>query len=145
MKIHSLIDVITNSSAEVYSYLNDDAAQKAQDFISRIVRAVKPDINIEDYFEFRIGINQEYIDDNLIGGQDYLDFKNSILSSYPDLTEYEIEEKFSDYVQENYEDYVDDDYFGDNQICYIKVKNTNQKIEISSLIHEIFDLQAIYD
>lgn len=145
MKIHSMIDAITNSSAEVYVFLNDNAEQKVKDLIYTIVKSIDPTINIEDYFEFKIGINQNYIDDCLVGKKDYTDFKNQVLLSDQKLSEDQIKDKFSEYVQENYEDYVDDVYGGDNKICYIKVKGTQQKIDISYLIDEMFTLEASYD
>ena len=41
--------------------------QKVKDLIYTIVKSIDPTINIEDYFEFKIGINQSYIDDCLVG------------------------------------------------------------------------------
>lgn len=57
MKIHSSLDLITNSSSEIYQWSYNGASQDCRQILDRIVKAVDPQKNAEDVF-----IIDEYID-----------------------------------------------------------------------------------
>jgi hypothetical protein len=57
MRKHSAVDLITNSSSEIYSCSYHGAAIKCKEVFDNIVKAIDPTKNAEDIFEI-----EEYID-----------------------------------------------------------------------------------
>lgn len=62
IKVHSFIDVITNSSTEIYIGCHDNTVQYAKDLINSILAIAKSDKTADDLFEFEIK-DPEYEDE----------------------------------------------------------------------------------
>jgi hypothetical protein len=54
LKIHSIIDVITNSSTEIFTFANNDAVEKAYEMLNEILKISNSDKKAEDLFNIRI-------------------------------------------------------------------------------------------
>ena len=62
MKLHSLVDVITNSSTVVYVWPNQDAIQKTKELLKEIVSVVGFEGDIDEYFDVDYTLDSDYID-----------------------------------------------------------------------------------
>lgn len=88
INIQSFGDIITNSSSEVYCLYDWSGMEQIEDAIENIVKAINPDIKIEDHLEF-----------SLIP-EPYTDFYDEDLDeevSYEDL----YNKKFQEYCEKN--------------------------------------------
>lgn len=52
--IHSIVDLITNSSSEIFMGVNSDAAEIFKVMINGILKAVKSEVTCDDLFEITI-------------------------------------------------------------------------------------------
>lgn len=53
MKLHSISDIITNSSSEVFRYITSNTVPILKDFLQDILDAIKDGRTVEDLFEFK--------------------------------------------------------------------------------------------
>jgi len=58
--IHSIIDVITNSSTEIYTNTHSKSIEYAKDLINEILDAAGSDKTADDLFEFEIIEDEEH-------------------------------------------------------------------------------------
>lgn len=63
MRIHSVVDVITNSSSEIYTWPHGNAIQGAKDLIAAIMAATNTPGTPDDYFDFSLEIDEIWADD----------------------------------------------------------------------------------
>jgi hypothetical protein len=54
LNIHSIIDVITNSSTEIYTYVTKDGVEKAHEMINEILKVSGSTAKSEDLFDISI-------------------------------------------------------------------------------------------
>lgn len=64
MKLHSVVDVITNSSSSVYIWPVKNAIKNTKDFLANILSAVGYDGDIDDDFEVTYKLSDDYFDDS---------------------------------------------------------------------------------
>ena len=88
INIQSFGDVITNSSSEVYCLYDWSGMDQVEDAIKNIVKAINPNIKIEDHLEFSL-IPEPYTD--------FYDVDLDEEVSYEDL----YNKKFQEYCEKN--------------------------------------------
>lgn len=59
MKIQSISDVITNSSTEVYLYA--DKKENVEILLDSIIKAINPDLEVDDVFKIESGVSVYHI------------------------------------------------------------------------------------
>lgn len=60
--IHSFIDVITNSSTEIYVSTHDKSIELMKEFINEIMKSTGHPFEFDDYFEIYIEKDEHYDD-----------------------------------------------------------------------------------
>jgi hypothetical protein len=60
--IHSVVDVITNSSSEIFTWANENAADVAIDLINNMMQVMKVPGTATDYFNFEIVVDPDWIE-----------------------------------------------------------------------------------
>lgn len=64
--IHSIVNVITNSSTEIYTYVDDNADKAAKEMIDRLFRMMGVTDRAEDHFNISIGTDPKYSDTKVL-------------------------------------------------------------------------------
>lgn len=54
--IHSFVDLITNSSSEIYIYASDGTIKSVKELINNLLRGVGSDKTADDLFTFDVGV-----------------------------------------------------------------------------------------
>jgi len=158
VKIHSLVDVITNSSTVIYVQSHNNTIKYAKDLINNLLKISGSDKTADDLFIFKLEVNREqeldkdlydyledeYLDkfqkgltvDNLrkMSDKEGAKILNQLLDS---ISEGKIE-PYSGYGK-NYNDY-------DTRELVIKAKNDDTlTINLTDKIKRIFDIDGRYD
>ena len=60
MKIHSMVDVITNSSSVVYAWPAKGWEKNAQAFLAQILKGAGCDVNVKDVFDIEVRLSEDY-------------------------------------------------------------------------------------
>ena len=60
MKLHSIVDQITNSSGTTYIFSDDECIKNAQEILKTIMGILKVEGNIEDYFDISLVTTDMY-------------------------------------------------------------------------------------
>lgn len=162
--VHSVIDVITNSSTEIFTFAKDNAVELCHEAINEILKVSGSDRKSEDLFDVYIEPDSGYLidslfdsleemnDDNIADGgkgdEVYLKYKERI-KEIESIEKYsERIEKKSELIKEIYaylvetdkvEDYIDTD----NIQTYVRIKSKNKNISTKD-IYGIFD-SATYE
>lgn len=89
MKIQSISDVITNSSTEVYLYA--DKKENVKLLIDSIIKAVNPDLSVDDIFQIESGVSTYHITPNGTGNSEILKSSVIIEALLPNLFSYDAE------------------------------------------------------
>lgn len=127
MKLHSLVDIITNSSAITYMFPKDKWEDLTKNFLDKIFINSGVDINFDDLFELDIILDQE-CSYNILNNYTY-DHQYSLSS---------VEEKIIENFLENQKISIEDlESFNDAQIFEL-AKDLNVLLENSFRNHEIF-------
>jgi hypothetical protein len=107
--LHSIIDVITNSSTEIYTFARSDAVEKSYELLNEILKVSGSDKKAEDLFNVRIEPDDDIICDWFDGIEDEIDDFNIsdeekvILKKYFEIEGYEEQSK---YYEENVKDII---------------------------------------
>ncbi len=154
--IHSVIDVITNSSTEIFTFVKDNAVELCHEAINEILKVSGSDKKSEDLFDVYIEPDLDYLNDTIIDhlldcnedDEVYLKFKDK-LNEYDNMSwdtrdeKYELNEKLSDeiisYLQETGKIL---DYANGNQ-TFVRIKSKDSSISNKD-IYRIFD-SATYE
>lgn len=151
IKYHSFIDIITNSSTEIYVSVGDWSVNAVKDLVNGMLKIAKSDKTCDDLFE--ISVNnyrcEEWILDKI--GDYYLSDRMT-WDEYEVLTD---DEKLNKYFQETgethetmstkYYEYIDDDYDSfDESSLLVKAKTDDPDvIEVAKILHNLRDIFAI--
>jgi hypothetical protein len=57
INIHSFVDLITNSSSEIYVYASDGTVKAVKDLINNLLKGVGSDKTADDLFTFDVGVD----------------------------------------------------------------------------------------
>lgn len=63
IKIHSFVDLITNSSSEIFVRANDKTIETIKQLINGLLKMANSELTADDLFEFKLIISS-YYDDN---------------------------------------------------------------------------------
>src|ERR1035437_3820902 len=58
--VHSLVDVITNSSSELYTWASEDSVKHTKILITEIMESLGVPGSVEDYFDITMEIDPEW-------------------------------------------------------------------------------------
>lgn len=87
VRLHSLIDVITNSSTEIFTSVTSSGKENLYKIIQEIMTTLKVEGNAEDFFTVTVEevINYDYLTDQLYDGEEFEEF----YEDYPEYKELE--------------------------------------------------------
>lgn len=60
--VHSLVDVITNSSSEMYTWASEDSVKHTKNLIKEIMESLDVAGSVEDYFDITMEIDPEWVE-----------------------------------------------------------------------------------
>ena len=151
LEVHSFIDIITNSSTEIYVSVGDWSVNAVKDLVNGMLKIAKSDKTCDDLFE--ISVNnyrcEEWILDQI--GDYYLSDRMT-WDEYEVLTD---DEKLNKYFQETgetyetmsakYYEHIEDDYDSfDESSLLVKAKTDDPDvIEVAKILHNLRDIFAI--
>ena len=78
VKVHSLIDVITNSSTEIFIVMNNGAEKGMFEVLNNVLKVAGSDKKAEDLFDISIEQDWNMISDQFIYNGHYNDYPESI-------------------------------------------------------------------
>jgi len=158
VKVHSLIDVITNSSTTVFITMNGGAVKGMFDIINEILRVAESDKKAEDLYSVEVDMDWDYLMERFIDGacDDPKDEKEKVLmDEYDAITDRKEQTNFENgvllpYVKEtgrwkdfstNYDEVEYDTWL------VVKPKNEDDKtsMDIWSKIKTLFSVEAYMD
>lgn len=61
LRIHSVVDVITNSSTVIYTNCDDNCLQNARDLVNTILKEAGSDKTADDLYTFKIALTEDAI------------------------------------------------------------------------------------
>lgn len=153
IKYHSFIDIITNSSTEIYVSVGDWSVKTVKDLVNGMLKIAKSDKTCDDLFE--ISINNYRCEEWILGEQvyDYFVESNKMTrDEYKVLTDDEKLNKFYQESGETYEtmsakyyEHIEDDYDSfDESSLLVKAKTDDPDvIEVAKILHNLRDIFAI--
>lgn len=145
MKIKSIIDIITNSSTEVFIYYNKDLNNKVISFIDNLLQEIGSNFKCKDLFEVKMLPSKDMY-------YQYGDiYKNKYINTdkYPENpSEEQLMECIKEYpnlfLKENYFGYTYPEYDG----IQVKALNPKHKVlarQLEDLINNNFECEAFRD
>ena len=129
IKVHSISDIITNSSTEVFMMYTEESLEDVKNLVNAILKLNGNDKTFDDYFEIKF-----LIDD---------DFKNDYLEEHPDATDEEI---YRDAIGTAEYDYDNESPYPpiDGIEVIAKCKEAEECAKLLSGIGDIFETYASY-
>lgn len=153
VNLHSFVDIITNSSTVIYTYVNSVDAVK--EFINEVLKSL-PNVTLaaDDLYEFEVQFTEngaEHVAEIVLNTPTHKHHDELTVISqwvYPD---WKAKRKaLADYVRENmsYKDeYSDgwDTYYPETELVLKSKVSENQRNDLGKLLENIFDHTAEYD
>lgn len=65
ISLHSIIDVITNSSTEIFTYPKSDAPKMIKDIINSILEDAGSEFTCEDLYTVKLETDDEYVEERM--------------------------------------------------------------------------------
>jgi hypothetical protein len=62
INIHSVVDVITNSSTTIYTYSDEGSVTSAKEVLAKLMKVLGVEGSVDDYFEIFIGPGGQWLD-----------------------------------------------------------------------------------
>lgn len=154
IKVHSFIDVITNSSTEIYVSADQGTIKAIKALIDNILKLGNSTLKADDLFTFEIYCEREreyYIGllaDNYMSDEQYQEYKQIGYSVVENLVkEIEALDKKPEWWK-SFEDKYDYDDFYDSEMI-VKAKDDNPDAEaaakVLSSLTSLFDIEADYN
>jgi len=112
MKLHSVVDIITNSSTVIFTTVTDDAIENTKLGIEQILLAAGVTQDVDELFDFSIAFEEGWLEDTK---SDW---------------EYEKSEGYAE--DDTFEDYLNSMDFSEGDHKYVKVtkKGTNEVVTL---------------
>jgi len=160
VKIHSFVDVITNSSTIIYTQFKESAIQDSYEMINEILKLGGSDKKAEDLFDISIypcldnvydiigDMDEEEIDDLDISEED----KKLLLLShtkydemeYDDYMEWQ-EENLTPFILENWKLIADEDSEQDIYLSIVAKDTSKSTKDLGDMICNMFDCEEGYN
>ena len=160
VKIHSFVDVITNSSTIIYTQFKESAIQDSYEMINEILKLGGSDKKAEDLFDISISpcldnvydiigdMDEEEIDDLDISEED----KKLLLLShtkydemeYDDYMEWQ-EENLTPFILENWKLIADEDSEQDIYLSIVAKDTSKSTKDLGDMICNMFDCEEGYN
>lgn len=112
IKIHSFIDVITNSSTEIFVGTHSNTVSMLKDFINNILSVAESDKTADDLFKFEM---------------------------MPAAVKYKLEELDTEDIDEMHD--YDDDYYGDDVLRLVPKGTAGEEKDIIDEIQRMFEIE----
>jgi hypothetical protein len=138
LRVHSFVDVITNSSSTTYIYPVDGAEKLAHDAIENLMAVFGVTGSVEDYFEIR----------RIVNDTDYLescDLEDD--DKFPEaegLEEDELE-KLLDRLIEEEDPRLADLVDVKHQDLVIRAKDSNINFDLGNAVFRLFEIEASWN
>jgi len=142
LKIHSMVDVITNSSSVTYVTARDNSISKIKELVNNLLVFSESDKKADDLFDFKLSIDEERLEelrkDRLCddyGWEEAEDIYEEIQSKKREEPEwwdtcYEDKENIDTYIRVT---------------AKVNDKNVEQCAKILSSLNELFSYESSYD
>jgi DNA mismatch repair ATPase MutS len=158
-KLHSFVDVITNSSTVIYVSINqsEETIEKIKEFINKILIAGESNKTFDDLFYIKTTFNDiEDIKDRLA---DYTDIRDNIINLLneeqkndykliDEMVDKKIDELFEEHNSVELEKYIrelKEEYGPIEQTLIIYRKDNNEEIiNLFELVNLICDIDSVY-
>ncbi len=149
IKIHSLIDVITNSSTEIYTTTVDDAVDKAWELLNEILKVCGVEAGAEDYFSIEeVPDDWDQILEDYLGTDEFEELfmvERDALADWSAKSAFDTETIVPHLTLENkWKTYLSEDY-GQSSLKIIAKDPAVSTENIYVLFHRLFDTEAHYD
>ena len=153
VKIHSIVDVITNSSTVIYITMKENSIKEMFEIINEILKIADSDKKAEDLFSIEIERNWDqildsFLDDDPVNEKEIKLFEELVKLEYKESEEYE-ENVIIPYLKEsgrwkafntNYDGFDYDSWL------IVKAKNEDKStMEFWNKIKNLFNVEATYD
>jgi hypothetical protein len=124
LKIHSVIDVITNSSTEIFCGCHSNTKNEFKKFVEVILKESGCDKSFDDLFELEEKWDETYLED----------LKHEYDLENPDEKE-EYEKRIKELLKnDSY------DYYNCKKYLHLKIKNSGKDLNVTDNIKKIFDI-----
>lgn len=106
-KVHSIVDVITNSSTVIYTQATEATVKSFRNMINAILDIAGSEIRADDLFIFRLIPNVERVTDAMLDFSDEFDrdsvWYKDLMEKYPDYNDHDpiIEAKAMEIIKDN--------------------------------------------
>lgn len=137
--IHSIIDVITNSSTEIYTYPCTNAVQFANNIMKELLEKLGVEGSVEDHFDIRLSY-----DSGVLGDHYYRRFLTTEFAGDRKACA----EKFNELYENNdpilLVDLPDDDWTSRHQTLKLTLKS-DPSFDLADKVSGLFYSEAEYD
>lgn len=163
IKIHSLVDVITNSSTVIYVQSTDNTIKYAKDLINSLLEATNSDKKADDLFTFHFDIDRDEEIESIVNDdfEAIIDIEDEFIQLDQPTTIKELREMSSadqdktlnlllDKIRDGkispYSGYGSDSYDWDTRSLLITPKNNDKKtINLTEQFQKIFNIDGSRD
>ena len=131
MKLHSCVDIITNSSSVIYTYVDPDYERFVYSGLNNILKALNINQPAEELFDIKVVIDESKLDD--------------LHWDWDDLSKDKQRELYGNSFDRFVEEYIEDyDSMGDGR--EIKVyDNQGNEVEFISLFINAYSWESTWD
>lgn len=153
IKMHSLIDVITNSSTEIFITMGSKSVEGMFEIFNEVLKIAGSDKKAEELFDIKIEQDWDYIVDRFIDNDEFEEGEESkLMEEYKAIAKYEEREKFTveriiPYLEESgrWKDF-NTNYYDMEYDSWLNIKakdQTKSTMEIWNKIRNLFGVDAI--
>lgn len=130
MKLHSSVDIITNSSSIIYTWVSKDAIEKAYKALQDMISILGLNYDAKDFFEVKITLDDEFLEEEKLEWEDeWTGLKEEYAS-------------FEDYIQSRLGQ--DNNEYGDHKYVRIFRKSDNQEVTFTYLLDQLYEREAVF-
>jgi hypothetical protein len=158
LKLHSIIDVITNSSTEIYTYVGKYSIDKAYELLNEILKIAGSDKKAEDLFDVKLVLTEDLIDHfTCIDEEDWPselendEISKALLVEYNQLSNYTekrafIQNKIRPCLTENnrWEYFKTDNYSADTKLVITAKDKNISNADLFTKFFNLFKQDAIF-
>lgn len=144
LKIHSMVDVITNSSSVTYVTAGSGSITKVKELVNNLLTFSDSDKKADDLFDFKLEPDEDEVKDARMN-----ELKNEYDGDWKELKEiYEEIEKGEREIPEWWDTCFENKEYSNTYIrvrAKVNDKNVEQCAKILSNLNNLFDYESSYD
>ena len=154
INVHSLIDVITNSSTSIFITMHGKSVDEMYELLNEVLKIADSDKKAEDLFDIEIDRDWDSIVEKFIENEDFTEDEEKLVEEYEAFEDYKkarvfVMEKIVPCLKESgrWEDFNTNYYeMEENSWLVVKAKdNTKSTMDLWKKIRNLFNVDAIRD